>query len=108
VTENIGKIVGWQAQRGKNFAQPEEVLRQDFSSVPMSVIKESAQNSIDASVALDDDAKATKTLYDYSSSETVVMKFQVLKVTGKAKEKYLKEIRFEESLSKYLKLLIAT
>ena len=108
MTENIGKIVGWQAQRGKNFAQPEEVLRQDFSSVPMSVIKESAQNSIDASVALDDDAKATKTLYDYSSSETVVMKFQVLKVTGKAKEKYLKEIRFEESLSKYLKLLIAT
>ena len=46
MTENIGKIVGWQAQRGKNFAQPEEVLRQDFSSVPMSVIKESAQNTL--------------------------------------------------------------
>ena len=55
----------------------------------MSVIKESAQNSIDASVVLDDEAKASKTLYDYSSSEAVKMKFQVLKVTGKAKDKYL-------------------
>jgi len=108
MTDNTKKIIGWQAQRGKNFAQTEEVLRQDFSSVPMSVIKESAQNSIDASVVLDDEAKASKTLYDYSSSEAVKMKFQVLKVTGKAKDKYLKEIKFEESLNKYLQVLVST
>lgn len=108
MTTTPNKIIGWQAQRGKNFAQPEEVLRQDFSSVPMSVIKESAQNSIDASILLNEELRLTKTLYDYTPDESVKMKFQVLKVSGQAKVKYLNEIKFEQSLKKYLELLVST
>ena len=53
----------------------------------MSVIKESAQNSIDASINSRSINRSEETLIDAGGTDIVKMKFQVLKITGKTKKK---------------------
>lgn len=98
--------IGWQAQRSKKFNQPDQYIREDFTSVPMSVIKESAQNSIDASKNSSVLERSKETLFGNSGKDVVKMKFQVLKITGVSKEKYLEALRYKHSLKKYLERLI--
>jgi hypothetical protein len=98
--------IGWQAQRSKKFNQPDQFIREDFTAVPMSVIKESAQNSIDASINSRSIDRSKETLIDNNGTDIVKMKFQVLKITGKTKEKYLEALRYRHSLKKYLDRLV--
>ena len=72
----------------------------------MSVIKESAQNSIDASINSRSINRSEETLIDAGGTDIVKMKFQVLKITGKTKEKYLEALRYSHSLKKYLNRLV--
>ena len=56
--------IGWQAQRSKRFNQPDQFIRESFTAIPMSVIKESAQNSIDASINSRSINRSEETLID--------------------------------------------
>lgn len=98
--------IGWQAQRSKRFNQPDQFIRESFTAIPMSVIKESAQNSIDASINSRSINRSEETLIDAGGTDIVKMKFQVLKITGKTKEKYLEALRYSHSLKKYLNRLV--
>ena len=66
-----------------------------------SLIKESAQNSIDA---LDSNDKNNYSLFNYKK-DPVELEYQLIELSGEAKKQWKKGIDFDSSYSDYLNLL---
>ena len=95
----------WIASRGPGGPDFNKDLRKSFTIQPKSVLKESIQNSQDACKAIPVELLKSKTLLDYKDTESVEVLYQIIELSGKAKENWLKAFDFE-SFSIYLKYLL--
>ncbi len=95
--------LSWHTER-TSFGYNHKGDESNFEKTYKSLIKESAQNSLDA---LDTNSKKDSTLFNYKG-ESVNIEFQIIELAGQAKKKWREAIDFENSYKKFADLLEKT
>ncbi len=86
--------ISWSSER-QSTHEDDSYDKKEFENQPLSLIKESLQNSQDVPLNIKPEILRKKMLTEYTDKETVNVTYQVLEVSGKAKKEWLKAFRWE-------------
>tara|TARA_B100001093_G_scaffold62671_1_gene52655 strand:+ start:9110 stop:11191 length:2082 start_codon:yes stop_codon:yes gene_type:complete len=87
--------VSWGSSRIDTDQDIHKEARRSFVKQPKSVIKESLQNSQDAVFNISPDDLKSKTLLEYTEEESVEIIYQIIKLTGQAKQDWLEAFDYK-------------
>lgn len=100
---NLENKLSWHTER-TSFGYNHKSDESNFEKTYKSLIKESAQNSLDA---LDSNTKKESTLFNYNG-DPVSIEFQVIELSGQAKKTWKEALDFDISYKKFADLLEKT